>query len=185
MGLSKTLSWLLRHGAREKGLAVSDDGYVCMRQMLALDIFEGITEQDVRRIVATNEKQRFSIKDTGDSCYIRATQGHSFNVDPEKLLTRVTDPSLITPCIHGTTSRHLDSIMKHGLCRIKRQHIHCCSGEGAKSGMRSNSDVLIYIDVRKAMEHCPFFLSENGVILTPGVDGVILPEWFEKVRRLG
>jgi len=38
--------------------------------------------------------------------------------------------------------------------------------------MRSSCDVLIYIDLEKALEDgIKFYKSENGVVLTEGVDG--------------
>lgn len=38
------------------------------------------------------------------------------------------------------------------------------------SGMRRDAQVLIYIDLKKAMQAgCPFWRSENGVILSEGV----------------
>ncbi|KAL4921038.1 KptA family-domain-containing protein [Aspergillus aurantiobrunneus] len=49
------------------------------------------------------------------------------------------------------------------------------SGEGSGgqviSGMRGDAQVLIYIDIRKALSRgCPFWRSENGVILSEGMD---------------
>ena len=49
--------------------------------------------------------------------------------------------------------------------------------------MRSSSDVRIYIDVAKAMQDgIEFYLSENGVILSQGKDGVIAPKYFTRVE---
>jgi len=51
--------------------------------------------------------------------------------------------------------------------------------------MRTSSQVLIYINVAKAMEDgIKFYLSANGVILTEGnEEGFLLKEYFEKVER--
>ncbi|KAI9367124.1 KptA family-domain-containing protein, partial [Aspergillus egyptiacus] len=39
------------------------------------------------------------------------------------------------------------------------------------SGMRRDAQVLIYVDIRKALERgCPFWRSENGVILSEGME---------------
>lgn len=50
--------------------------------------------------------------------------------------------------------------------------------------MRANSQVMIYIDVPKAMAAgLKFQLSSNGVVLTEGDDkGFISPELFERVE---
>lgn len=54
-------------------------------------------------------------------------------------------------------------------------------------GMRTGSEVMIYIDVAKAMESgLKFYLSANGVILTEGdSEGFVLREFFQKVERKG
>ncbi|PGH11597.1 hypothetical protein AJ80_07067 [Polytolypa hystricis UAMH7299] len=42
---------------------------------------------------------------------------------------------------------------------------------GVISGMRADAQILIYIDIKRAMEAgCPFWMSENGVILSEGME---------------
>jgi len=64
------------------------------------------------------------------------------------------------------------------------------------SGMRSDAEILIYIDLGKALAAgCPFYRSENGVVLSEGIDiggdgqTVIPLEFFDTVverkERLG
>jgi 2'-phosphotransferase len=50
--------------------------------------------------------------------------------------------------------------------------------------MRNSSQILVYINVQKAIDAgLKFFLSDNGVILTEGdVDGLLKPEFFDKVE---
>lgn len=44
-------------------------------------------------------------------------------------------------------------------------------GKSVISGMRSDAQILIYINLRRAMEAgCPFWRSENDVILSEGVE---------------
>jgi len=71
---------------------------------------------------------------------------------------------------------------------MKRNHIHFATGllgeEGVISGMRHSCNVLIYIDLEKALKDgVKFFKSENGVVLTEGVNGEgYLPnDYFKKV----
>jgi 2'-phosphotransferase len=53
------------------------------------------------------------------------------------------------------------------------------------SGMRATSKVAIFIDVGRAMEDgIEFFESDNGVILSSGIDGVIAPQYFKSVTFL-
>ena len=57
-------------------------------------------------------------------------------------------------------------------------------GEGGViSGMRTTCDTFIEIDIVKALaDGIPFFVAKNGVILSPGIEGVIprvgLPQLF-------
>lgn len=50
--------------------------------------------------------------------------------------------------------------------------------------MRKSSQILIFIDVKTALEDgIAFFLSDNGVILTEGdQDGFLKPKYFSKVE---
>lgn len=89
---------------------------------------------------------------------------------------------------------------------MNRNHIHLAqgvAGEGVISGephlntprhiqslyctgMRSSSRILIYIDVEAAIAaDIKFYLSRNGVVLTPGDDlGYIPPNFFRRVERV-
>ena len=185
---SKTLTWLLRHAVEEMGLHMSEDGYVCVDELLALNQLAGCSEETIREIVKKDSKTRFSLREEENKIYIRANQGHSGKVakqlDPEKYTKLILQP--IHPCIHGTYSRCLESIKKKGLMVMDREYIHCAAGlpHEVKSGMRTNCDVFIYIDMKKAMaDGIEFRLSDNGVILTKGVNGVLDPKYFNIVIK--
>lgn len=68
---------------------------------------------------------------------------------------------------------------------MNRTHIHFTNSlpkESTQSGIRSNCQIYIYINVSKAMnDGIKFFLSDNNVILTKGVNNVLSPEYFLKV----
>jgi len=71
-----------------------------------------------------------------------------------------------------------------------RNHIHFAIGEigaeGVISGMRSSAQVLVYLDVAKAiLDNVPLFLSSNSVVLSPGIGstGAIPPKYFLSVVR--
>lgn len=57
-------------------------------------------------------------------------------------------------------------------------------GSPSFAGMRANAQVLIYVDVPKAMAAgLKFYLSANDVVLTDGDEkGFIPPELFERVE---
>merc|ERR1719356_1322230 len=128
--------------------------------------------------------------------YIRAVQGHSMKaVDDESLLTRLSphDTKLPVVCVHGTYRRHLPSILQRGLLpgggTSDRNHVHFAPfepGDGRViSGMRSSCEIAIYLDLRAALVGgVPFFLSNNQVILSPGLRGVVPRDYISKVRDL-
>jgi RNA:NAD 2'-phosphotransferase (TPT1/KptA family) len=81
ISLSKTLSWLLRHAATKEGLPLSSEGFVPVSQILNHRQLRGkYTVDDVKRVVANNNKQRFSLRASGGVLEIRANQGHSLPV---------------------------------------------------------------------------------------------------------
>ena len=66
---------------------------------------------------------------------------------------------------------------------MARNHIHLGQGLNAQSGMRKSCDLIIEIDVEKAMnDGIQFFRSENGVILTSGIDGYLHKKYFKQVK---
>ena len=124
--------------------------------------------------------------------YIRANQGHSNRVakhiNQDELLTKLTKPLDIV--IHGTTYEAFKEIRKSGLKKMKRSHIHFAitediiSGNQQQSGIRNNCELLIYIDMEKAMnDGIDFYMSDNKVVLSEGVgpNGLIRTRYFKKV----
>ena len=54
------------------------------------------------------------------------------------------------------------------------------------AGMRKSSQILIYINVQKALDAgVHFYLSANGVVLTDGDEkGFLKPEFFDRVQTV-
>lgn len=82
---------------------------------------------------------------------IRANQGHSINIVSESAMTPITDASKYPEVIHGTFKRLLPQILATGLSRMSRNHIHFAAGKVAISGIRSNTNVFIYVDLQAAL----------------------------------
>jgi len=195
--LSKTLSWLLRHGAKSEGLHMRPGGYVRVSDLLALPRFSSPTQLDLaalQRMVEGDSKQRYMLLQgpdetapmAGEVWWIRANQGHSMK-DVKVELKPILSAADIPMAVHGTTKIAWESIAVQGLSRRTRNHIHLAQGipeDGVISGMRKSSQVLIYINVQKALDAgITFFLSENGVVLTEGDErGFLAPEYFLRVE---
>ncbi|XP_062473494.1 basic salivary proline-rich protein 2-like, partial [Pezoporus occidentalis] len=76
--LSKALSYVLRHGAAAEGLPMGPDGFVPLGALLRLPRFRGVSEREVRNVVAADPKGRFRL--SPEPLRIRANQGHSLHV---------------------------------------------------------------------------------------------------------
>ena len=183
--LSRKLCKLLRHNPRN--LKMLSTGYVKVIDILQLSDFKKYKISDIIRIVDNNDKQRFSLRNTGDKILIRANQGHGIDIiNRGQLLTKINDSSTIPICVHGTYFKAWKNIKTSGLSRMNRNNIHMAVGipgdDGVISGMRSSCEIIIYIDLKKAMREggLIFYISSNNVILTKGP---ILPCYFSKCIR--
>jgi putative RNA 2'-phosphotransferase len=155
--LSKRMSKALRHKPERVGLALDPNGWVAVTDLLnAL----GVTEGELREVVARNDKQRFSIE--GDR--IRANQGHSVEVDLG--LPTATPPDTL---FHGTAAQFLDDILRDGLRPMSRHDVHLSPDRetARRVGARRGRPVILTVDA-KAMSDSghEFRLSANGVWLT-------------------
>ncbi|KAB5571422.1 hypothetical protein PHYPO_G00224800 [Pangasianodon hypophthalmus] len=191
--LSKSLSYALRHGAAKMGLNMGSDGFILVDELLAHGQFRSFSLEDIERVVATNDKQRFKLQSHPENgcLQIRANQGHTVQVEDLELTAVVLDaPDCPREAVHGSYMKHWPSIRSRGLCRMNRSHIHLAPGlpgEGQViSGMRHNCDLAVYINVPKAIaDGIEFYWSENKVLLTPGdADGVLAPQYFSRAQRL-
>ncbi|PTA66893.1 RNA 2'-phosphotransferase [Deinococcus arcticus] len=158
--LSKRLSYLLRHAPHEAGLTLAPGGWVPLAPLLAC---LGVTRADVQRVVATNDKARFSLR--GDQ--IRANQGHSVPVDLE--LQPLPPPGVL---YHGTHPGALAAIRQQGLTPRGRHHVHLSADPetAARVGARRGQPVVL--TVRAGAMHGAghfFYRSENGVWLADAV----------------
>lgn len=180
ISVSKTLAWLLRHAVERRGIQLDSAGYADLEQVLGIPELAGATVEQVREIVRTNDKQRFDLRESEGRWQIRANQGHSSRVgqalNDEEMLTPLTEP---TTCVHGTYRRFMASIQREGLKAMSRKHVHFACSERAKSGFRPDCEVLIYLDMGRAMaDGLTFYRSANGVILT---EGPVDPKYFARV----
>jgi RNA:NAD 2'-phosphotransferase (TPT1/KptA family) len=118
---------------------------------------------------------------------IRANQGHTMEHISVEDHARIVE--YLPVCIHGTYRRHVQAILKMGLNRMQRQHVHMApglvgdvdpiSGNTIISGMRHDCDTIVRVDMARAMRThgLEFFHSSNGVILCPGdQNGAIPPD---------
>ena len=96
--------------------------------------------------------------------------------------------------VHGTLRKHLPSIRTCGLLagglKGTREHVHFQTREigddRVVSGMRVSCEIAVYIDLPAALwAGVKFYLSDNGVLLTLGVRGVLDARFITHIKDLG
>lgn len=165
--ISKRLSYLLRHHPEEIHLEMDAQGWVNKEQLLEnySQHYEYLSEELLEKVVAENDKKRFEFNE--DSSHIRASQGHSIEVD---LAYEAQEPPEFL--FHGTASRFANKIRQEGLIRQNRNHVHLSKDEEtAKNvGTRHGVPVILTVKAKEMYEAgFKFFLSTNGVWLAEEV----------------
>ena len=190
--ISKFLSLILRHKAKDFGLDVEPSGFIKLDDILNLPQSKNksMTLSLVQEIVKNDEKGRFELVNR-PPYYIRAVQGHSMSdVSNEETLSKLNEKNIFDfpTVVHGTQLDAWILIEKSGLNKMKRNAIHFSIGYNdenhVKSGMRLNCEVFIEINPQYAFFNgFNFFISKNKVILCPGNENGVLPmEYVKKAR---
>jgi putative RNA 2'-phosphotransferase len=160
--LSKRLSWLLRHGAGEVGLAMDDAGWAEIGDVL--DVLS-ITRASLDEAVAKNDKGRLVV----DGARIRACQGHSMIGMPVTLQGLESSWVAVSPAgplWHGTHVAAIAGIAAHGIVPGGRSHVHLAPERDSRVGRRSAVDVLLEVS--------PASLSGAGLVIHQSPNGVLL-----------
>jgi len=164
---SKYLSRHLRHRPERLGLTLEPGGWVRVSDLLDACAAQGfaLSAEGLREVVARNDKRRLSYDDTG--VRIRANQGHSVDVDLELVAT--APPELL---FHGTGAGNVEAIMRGGLQRRRRHHVHLSADRETARRVGARHGRPVVFDVAAGRMHVdghPFFVSDNGVWLTDEV----------------
>ena len=191
--LSKYLSLILRHKAKDFGLDIEPSGFIKLDDIMSLPQSQKF-HMDIsliQEIVSNDEKGRFELVNR-PPYYIRAVQGHSMSeVSNEDTMYKLNKKNIFDfpTVVHGTQEDAWKLIEKSGLNRMARNAIHFSIGYNdenhVKSGMRLNCQVFIEINTQMAFFNgFEFLISKNKVILCPGNEEGYLPlEYFKKVKN--
>ncbi len=163
---SKTLSWLLRHGASERGLAMDAAGFAAVDDVLRLT---GLDRAALDVIVAENNKSRFQI----DGARIRAVQGHSEGTPVTREGLEASWDVVVddAPVFHGTTVAAARSILcGEGIHSAARSHVHLAPATTSVVGKRHEVQVLLVVAPSRLRDagHT-LWRAPNGVLLTRAV----------------
>jgi len=168
---SKFLSLLLRHRPGVIGLTLDPEGWANIEEIVTKSNGR-LTRDLIDRAVAENDKARFAVSE--DGLRIRARQGHSLEVDLG--LKPVTPPEVL---YHGTYPAVIEDILRDGLSKMQRQHVHMTEERDSASavGMRRGAPIILRVHaMRMSQEGYLFYQSENGVWLTEQVP----PRYLER-----
>lgn len=141
---SKYFSFILRHAPESIGLELDEQGWASVDELMKKTTDFELTPALIQTVVETNDKQRFRLSDDGKR--IKANQGHSIKVD--LALEPIEPPEIL---FHGTATRFKENIMKDGLQKMNRHHVHLSESLAvAKSvGERYGKPVIFHIQAKQ------------------------------------
>lgn len=165
--ISKFLSLVLRHDPETIGISLDESGWVEVDALLARANQAGmpLNKELLRQVVERSNKQRFSFSD--DGLKIRANYGHSISVDLG--LEPIIPPELL---YHGTATRFVEPIRRHGLIPRGRTYVHLSADEhtAMEIGQRHGKPIVLTIQAAHMYEHgFQFYRSTEGIWLTEKV----------------
>ena len=165
MASSKLLSLVLRHRPELVGLTLDEGGWVDVDDLLAGLAAYGrpMTRRQLEELVASSDKQRFALQGSR----IRASQGHSVPVD---LGLALAEPPAVL--FHGTPDRFVEPILREGLRRGSRHHVHLSPDveTATRVGARRGRPRVLSVDAAAmALQGHVFLRSDNGVWLVDAV----------------
>jgi putative RNA 2'-phosphotransferase len=167
VNMSKYLSNILRHKPHILGLKLDKNGWANVVLLIGRMNLAGkeISRELLDFVVENNDKKRFSYDETGTK--IRAVQGHTLKIDLAYVAKM--PPDIL---FHGTTQTFIPSILKTGLEKRKRNHVHLSADfqTAIKVGKRRGTPVILRVFAQKLHQKGGiFYEADNGVWLIDAV----------------
>lgn len=164
--ISKSLSYWLRHHPEDIGIVVSKQGWTDVKTLMEKASSKlPFDFNELKYVVQNNDKKRFSLSE--DMCMVRANQGHSIEVELD--LLEVLPPKVL---YHGTPIRNVESILKDGLHKGNRHHVHLSKDQetaGKVGARRGKFEILEIEALRMRADGYKVYMSDNGVYLVDEV----------------
>lgn len=155
---SRFLSMILRHHPEVIQLKIDKYGWgevsqICNKMHMEKETLDEIVKNDTKGRYEYNE----------DETFIRATQGHSINVDVS--LQECKPPDIL---YHGTSKKAFSNILATGIVPNGRLYVHLSLdyATALSVGNRHGKPVVLKIDSRQMYDDgYTFFKSKNNVWL--------------------
>ncbi len=170
---SKFLSLILRHNPGLISLELDENGWANVDELILRMNNHGkfMDFETLKNVVENNNKQRFTFNQ--DLTKIRANQGHSIPVDLE-----LNEVEPVRDLYHGTVQDFMDAILKDGLKKMNRTHVHLSKDIDTAIivAQRRGKPIVLQIDAcQMHKDGYKFYLSKNEVWLTDHV----LPKYLK------
>lgn len=166
--ISKKMSYVLRHHPESLELVLDEYGWCNFKQLCEkLNESEKVVTEVINTIKSSNAGSRFRFND--DKTMVKANQGHSIDIKND--IPEVNPPFIL---YHGTKDDIIHSILRDGLKKMKRQHVHLSKDIPTAlevASRRKGRNIVLEIEAKSMYDdNIKIYLSENGVYLTDYVD---------------
>lgn len=170
------LSLVLRHRPDIIGVTLSSDGWVVVSDLITKlnECGKTINFKTLKLMVENNNKKRFEF--SNDNKRIRASQGHSLNVDLK--YDAIEPPEYL---YHGTSKDFVNSIHDHGILKKERHHVHLSLDELTANKVGERHGVPVVLKIRSGLMFSSgydFYHTPNNVWLT----NYVPPEFIERIN---
>jgi putative RNA 2'-phosphotransferase len=176
--LSRILAGALRHFPDKLGLMMDGKGWVDINELiesigLGRSGFNWLRIKHIEALVKTDPRGRYQI----DGGMIRATYGHTIDVNPDDLPLAENDEFF-----YPVTEEEADMIIEGGLHPTDRKRVHL-SGSVEKAmeagRVRTDEPLILKIDGKKAMKDgLKIYHAGKDVYITDGIDA----KYISKVK---
>jgi putative RNA 2'-phosphotransferase len=191
IAVSRLLSKILRHEPGMVGIRLDRHGWVAVDELIRaiertaravgaskrLRTLPTVTRDAVLAVVATSDKQRFSLSPDGKR--IRAAQGHSITVDLG--YSELEPPAIL---YHGTAWSNWMRISGEGLTSRARHAVHLSTNinTATRVGARHGQPLVLVVDAGQMhADGYAFTRSDNGVWLTE----IVPPAYLSQLKPDG
>jgi putative RNA 2'-phosphotransferase len=156
--LSKTLSWLLRHGASECGLELDPEGYANLDTVVEVMRSRKIiiTKAAIIDLASAGDPLKQRLQVIGE--VIRANYGHSRGTNIQ--YAAATPPATL---YHGTTEAAFTQIQATGLQPMQREFVHLTTDIALAKivAIRHGPPLIISVDTKVALATGVIFYRAN------------------------